>query len=196
MLPCVVSPAQCTPLSLPLCGVKFMDKIVGWDNLFPISQQESCVCCPVPSPVLVALRCGHRSWGTDPQTILSLQVLGGSSPLGEGGVASEIQHSVVERSSGPGAECLVSDPDFTMSAVGESGNLSEPQFPCLQSRDGVTLSCMGLLGAATMIMERIAPSTEEVPKQSISITAPAEGTQEPGVVTMISRHSQLCAAQM
>lgn len=95
---------------------------------------------------------------------------------------------MVDRSSGPGAECLVSDPGFATSAVGKSGNLFEPQFPCLQSRDAVPSSCMGMLGGANMTVERIPQAHRRYPG---SITAPAEGPQEPGVVTITPRQSQL-----
>lgn len=76
------------------------------------------------SPVLVALRCGHRSRGTGPQVILSPCFLRGLLHcLEEGGFAGEFRHGVVGKSFGMVGKCLASDSGFAVSAVGKSGNL-------------------------------------------------------------------------
>ena len=67
----------------------------------------------------------------------------------------QIQHGMVGGSFGSGAECLTSDLGFATSAVGKSGNLSEPQFPHLQSGNGANISYEGLRSGANATTKRM-----------------------------------------
>lgn len=167
----------------------------GGQPLAPFAQQESFKCYPVLRPVLVALRCGHRSWGTGPQVILLPEFLGFSSIAWMHVFISEIQHGMVGGSFGSGAECLASDLGFATSAVGKSGNLSEPQFPHLQSGNGANISYEGLRGGANATTKRMLLAQEGA-RQGVGrpLTAQAERPRKPGVVTVTRRESQLRAA--
>lgn len=192
MLPCVVSPAQCTPLPLPLWGSSSWTRLWGGTISSPLFQQEAFECYPVPSPVLVALRC-HRSWGTDPQIILSPQVLGGLLHWGRVGLPVRFSIAWWRGALALGQNALfliLASPRLLWASQGTSLSLT-----LLVCRAGM-VSLAPVTGRSNCDNGENAPSARRDQNRVSTSLPQLRGPRSPGVVTMTSRHSQLCAAQM